>query len=258
MNLKHVVTGMIVTAALAVGSAAHAQSTAPAQAKTPSTGSSESPWSADVAIGFDNSLFGNINSGAIGTLNNQAVVILKNSYRDVYGTGLYLRFGGGYMLKNDRELRATFSFQTLSADLVPMGDLGTSKLYGQYSDYQAFTLDVGLRQYHRVSDMVQVYGEGTIGLGFLDQTDITFAAPSINYTNKNTDFYDGTTAFTIGGNVGVLVKTTNKIGVYGQLGLRWVSGQSAVDDLVGTGLENINHNSDRMTIPFLVGVRYKF
>lgn len=29
-------------------------------------------------------------------LNNQAVVITRNRYEDVYGTGLHIRFGGGY------------------------------------------------------------------------------------------------------------------------------------------------------------------
>ena len=57
-----------------------------------------SPWSIDFAIGWDNDISGNINSSGIGTINNQAVVILKNSYEDVYGTGLHLRGGVGYML----------------------------------------------------------------------------------------------------------------------------------------------------------------
>ena len=53
----------------------------------------ERRWSADIGIGFDNGISGNINSSGIGTLNNQTVVILKNTYENVYGTGLHLRFG---------------------------------------------------------------------------------------------------------------------------------------------------------------------
>ena len=56
------------------------------------------PWSVEFGIGWDNSISGNINSSGIGRINNQAVVILKNSYEDVYGTGLHLRFGGGYLI----------------------------------------------------------------------------------------------------------------------------------------------------------------
>src|SRR6476469_1613983 len=117
-------------------------STASAQTKPPNQ-----PWSVDFAIGWDNSISGNINSGAIGVINNQTAVILKNRYEDVYGTGLHMRFGGGYMFSEDAELRVTFTFQSLDADLVRMGDLGPSNLYGQYADYQSFGLDVGYRRY---------------------------------------------------------------------------------------------------------------
>ena len=41
-------------------------------------------WSVEFAVGWDNSISGNINSSAVGTLNNQTVVILKNKYEDVY------------------------------------------------------------------------------------------------------------------------------------------------------------------------------
>ena len=251
MRMRVCLTVVIAASTLALASAVYAQ--APAAAP-----GDEKWWSVDAAIGLEGSILGNINSGAIGTLNGQAVVITKNTYGDVYGTGLYLRFGGGYMLENKMEVRATFSFQTLSADLTPMGDIGASKLYGQYTDYQAFGLDVGLRRYHRLTPMVQAYGEGTIGIGFVDKTDVLLSAPSINYTKKNTDFYDQTAAFSLAGNVGLLFQTGKNVGVYGQLGLRWVSGMAAVDDLAGTGLESINSKSSRTTLPFLLGVRMTF
>src|SRR4051812_10246760 len=77
---------------------------APAHAQT-GTGS---PWSVDFGIGWDNDIAGNINSSAIGTLNNQTVVILRNSYDDVYGAGLHLRGGVGYRLPNSTtELRVS-------------------------------------------------------------------------------------------------------------------------------------------------------
>jgi opacity protein-like surface antigen len=250
MNWRRVVVGMMVAIPLAAGSTAQAQS---AQAPAPT-----SPWSAEFGIGWDNSISGNINSSGIGTLNNQAVVITKNTYDDVYGTGLHLRFGGGYMLNNGAEVRATFSFQSLDADLTPMGDIGVSRLYGQYADYQAFGLDVGLRRYHNVSSMFRLYGEGTIGLGFVDKTDVTLVAPSINFSRKNTDFYDQTAAFALGANAGVLVQTGEQMGIFVQMGLRWVSGMAEIDDLAGTGLETINDKSARWTMPFIGGVRVRF
>jgi len=64
------------------------------------TEAQDSPWSGEVAIGWDNGLTGNINASAIGSIQNQVVVITSNSYNDVYGAGLHLRFGGGYLFKS--------------------------------------------------------------------------------------------------------------------------------------------------------------
>lgn len=246
---KHLGIGTIVAILLGAASTAQAQ---------PAAAPADPRWSAEFAIGWDNSISGNINSSGMGRLNNQAVVITKNRYEDVYGTGLSLRFGGGFMLDEVTEVRATFSLQSLDADLTPMGDYGASNLYGQYDDYQAFSLDVGLRRYRRTSPSVQLYGEGTIGLGFIDETDVTLVAPAANLFLDATDFYDQTTAFTLGGNAGMLFDTGSRTGIFVQVGLRWVSGMSEIDDLEGTGLETINDKSARWTFPFLVGARVRF
>ena len=230
----------------------------PAQPAPAPAPASEPRWSVEFGLGFDNSISGNINSGAVGTLNNQTVVITKNRYEDVYGTGLHLRFGGGYMLDEETEVRATFTFQSVDADLTRMGDIGTSSLYGQYDDYQSFGLDVGLRRYADVAYRFRLYGEGTIGLAFIDETDVELIAPGANLAGNATDFYDRTTAFTLAGNAGVLFQASERFGVFGQLGLRYVTGMSEVDGLAGTGLEEINDSSARWTLPFLVGVRARF
>ena len=259
MTVTSRVASVMVALSLGVASVAAAQAPAPtAAAPTPAPQPTTSPWSLDVGLGFDNSISGNINSSGIGRLQGQAVVVTKNSYESVYGTGLHLRFGGGYRLDNTMEVRATFSFQSLDADLTPMGDIGVSRLYAQYDDYQVFTLDAGLRRYHRYSPKVQTYGEGTIGLGFINDLNVVLVAPGANLANYNSDFYDQTATFALGGNVGVLVDTSPRVGLFGQIGLRWVSGMTAVDDLEGTGLETINDKSARWTFPFLVGVRVGF
>ena len=249
MQWRTFVVAMTVAMPMAAGSAAHAQTAAPANL---------SPWSVDFAIGWDNSISGNINSSGIGQINNQAVVILKNSYDAVYGTGLHFKFGGGYMVDEVSEIRVGFTFQSLDADLTPMGDIGVSRLYGQYDDYQSLGLDAGFRRYVDLSGKIRAYGEGTIGVAIIDETDVILVAPAANLSQNATDFYDKTAAFTLGGNAGVLIQTGERIGVFGQVGLRWVSGMSAVDGLAGTGLETINDKSSRWTFPFIAGVRVQF
>jgi len=139
-----------------------------------------------------------------------------------------------------------------------MGDIGVSRLYGQYDDYQSLGLDAGFRRYVDLSGKIRAYGEGTIGVAIIDETDVILVAPAANLSQNATDFYDKTAAFTLGGNAGVLIQTGERIGVFGQVGLRWVSGMSAVDGLAGTGLETINDKSSRWTFPFIAGVRVQF
>lgn len=218
-----------------------------------------SPWAFEVGIGWDNGISGNVNSSGIGQLNNQATVVTANSYEDVYGTGLHLRFGASYAFNDTTEVTGNFTFQSLDADQVtPMGDVGVSNLYGQYTDYQTLALDVGLRQYFDLSSTMRFYGEGTIGLGFVDKTDIALVAPGVNFTGQANDFYDQTSALALGANVGMLFQTGGRLGFFGQLGLRWMSGMDAVDDLEATGLDDINDKSSRWTMPFLTGVRLRF
>jgi opacity protein-like surface antigen len=248
MKQHYATIAMIAMIVVGTASAARAQSGPP-----------EDPWSFDVGLGWDNGITGQINSSGIGTINNQVVVVTNNSYNDVYGAGLHLRFGGGYMFNQDTEARVTFTFQSLDADfVVPMGDIGTSNLYGQYTDYQTFGLDVGLRRYVSAAGKFRPYGEGTIGIGFVDKTDVTLVAPGANLIGEANDFYDQTAAFTFGLNAGVLVDTGSRVGVYAQLGLRWVSGMAQIDDLASTGLGNINDKSSRWTLPFLAGIRIGF
>ena len=216
-------------------------------------------WAADVALGIAPSINGNINSGALGTLQGQAVAILPQSYGDVYGTGIDLRFGGGYSLNNVSEVRGMFIYQTADADLVRLGDLGPSSLYGQDSDYKSFALDLGYRRYMPLSQSkVRLYGEGTLGVGFINRINLQLTAPQSNLVVNNTDFYDGTAAFTWSVGAGVLFPVAEKVDFNVQLGLRHVSGMAEVDSLRGTDLDDVNNDSGRLTFPIVVGLRFRF
>lgn len=213
----------------------------------------------DVGFGIDFSINGNVNSGAIGTLQGQTVAILPNSYGDVYGSGPHFRFGGGYMLNPETELRGTFAYQSADADLVRMGDIGPSSLYGQYSDYKTLAFDFGYRRYVPIQNStVRLYGEVTLGLAYIETINVQLAAPQSNIIFDNTDFYDQAAAFAWGFNIGALFPVAERIDISTQFGLRSLSGLSEVDQLAGTGLDEINNDSGRLTFPVVVGVRFRF
>jgi hypothetical protein len=245
MTTRSLVQAITVALILGLTSAAHAQS-------------GDTKWSIDVGIGWDNSISGNINSSTIGSINNQTVVILTNPYEEVYGTGLHFRVGGGYMLNQSTEARVTLSVQALDSDLATLGDYGASPLYGDYTDYESTSLDFGLRRYGRVNTSLRPYAEGSIGIGFISDIDLELAAPQANLTTVANNFYQSTTAFSWALHAGLLWDISNRLGGFAQLGLRYVSGLADVDNIVGVGLESINDDSSRWTLPFLIGVRVGF
>jgi hypothetical protein len=240
---------LIVVLALLIGA-----STARAQSQ-----SEESRWVVDVGFGVAPSINGNVNSGAIGTLQGQATAILPQSYGDVYGTGIDLRAGGGYRLDERSEIHAMFVYQTADADLVRLGDFGQSSLYAQYSDYKSLGLDIGYRRYVPIPRPdLRVYAEAAIGAAFISRINSQFAAPRSNIIFNSTDFYDTTAAFTWSLSGGVLFRLTDTIDLNGQIGLRHVGGLADVDQFVGTGLESVNNDTARLTFPVVIGVRFHF
>ncbi len=247
MNQKRLLVVTAALAAVCLASAAHAQDPSIVKYR----------WSFDGGLGWDNGISGKINSGAIGKLNDQVTVLLPNSYEQVYGTGFHLRFGGGYMLDDVTEVRAFFTYQYLTADLVPIGDIGSGKVYAEYEPYKSFGLDVGFRRYFGGAE-TRFYTEATIGLGFISRIEAQISAPSSNLTARTIDMYDTTAAFAVGGNAGILRQLNERVGLYGQLGLRWMSGLSKLDTLQGTGLEKINDQSARWTVPIVFGARVRF
>jgi Outer membrane protein beta-barrel domain len=219
----------------------------------------ESQWSVEAAIGWDNGISGNVHSAGIGVLNGLPTVIEERSYDEVYGTGVQWRFGAGYMLDDRQEIIGRFTIQSISADALRVGTVASADLFATFDDYNSFAIEGGYR-YHFTTDVERLrpYGAGLIGIAVIDEIDANFAAPSIGLTRDATDFYDGTAAFTFGFEGGILYGFTEQVDLNVNLGFRYTSGLSEVDGLQGTGLEDINDDSGRWTLPFMVGVRFRF
>jgi hypothetical protein len=238
---------VIATSALLLGA-----SNARAQAQT-----AEKPWAIEFGVGISPSLKGNVTTGVIGTLQGQTAAILPHTYGEVYGNSVDWHFGGGYMLNRDTEIHGAFIYQTTAANLVRLGDYGPSSLYGQFSDYRSWSLDVGLRKYMSFSG-ARVFAQGTIGIADIQRINVVFAAPQSNVILNETDFYDGTAAFAWEVGVGVLFPIVPKLDLTTEIGFRHVGGLAAVDQFAATTLSPINSNSSRLSLPIIVGVRYHF
>ena len=98
----------------------------------------------------------------------------------------------------------------------------------------------------------------SLGIAVVREIDADLAAPDIDKTLNATDFYDRTGALTFGISGGALYAITDRVDLKGELGFHHTSGLSQIDGLEGTGLEKVNDNSGRWTLPFTVGARVRF
>jgi hypothetical protein len=226
---------------------------ASAQGSSPST-----PWSVDVSIGFDNSISGDFLSGGIGTFQSFPVVIEKNKWDDVYGMGTLFNIGLGRTLTDNSELRFGFTYQSTGADdTLSLGTFRGNTLSAKFDNYKAWGLDFGYRRYFKESvERWRPYAGGTVGFGGVSSINADFSAGDV--VAKDTDFYEGNGAATLGLQGGVLYRLTERIALDGRIGLRYVSGLSDVESSSFTGLDDVNDGSSRWALPVTIGVRYAF
>ena len=88
--------------------------------------------------------------------------------------------------------------------------------------------------------------------------DADLAAPDLGLVINDANFYDGTTAFTFGIEGGALIGLAERLELNVNLGFRYTGGMSDIDPLVNSGLEDINDDSGRWTLPVMVGLRFRF
>ena len=220
---------------------------------------SQSPWSAEVSVGWDIGLSGDFLAAGIGTLNNVPVVFQSQPFDEVYGNGVMWQFAAGYMLDDVNEVRAQYSYQRVGADVVDLGTAGAFGLVGTFDDYHAHSVEAGARHYFAPrSERMRPYAGGAIGVSIISEIDGVLASPQAGLERYATDLYDGTAAFTLAVNGGVLYEINDRFDVNGQIGFRYNSGLSKIDAFVGTGLEDVNDKSSRWTMPIMFGVRVKF
>lgn len=240
---------LFVSVCLATATTVHAQPSA-------------SPWNFETSIGWDVNLAGIFINDAIGTINGQPAVFDETSFGDVFGSGFMWQFGVGYRMNDLNEFRGDFSYQTVGAEPTQIGTLGGVPIIGDFQDYSVWSLDFGYRRYFRWVDTpgqhfkVRPFAGFALGIADVPRIDGTFATAGGVFFDD--DLYDGTPAFTLGFNGGVLTALTDKLDVKVQLGFRHVGGLADIDRFQDTSLDKLNDESGRWTMPITFGVRYNF
>lgn len=202
-------------------------------------------------------------AGVAATLNIQA-----RGWDDIFEDATVYGFEVGYGVTDRVTLNLAATWRDAESDRVQVGTAdvpalaATLPVFGEWSDYKAWSLDAGFRYHWRDFGDFVPYAGVTAGLTFVDGMTATFTvpgAPAGGITIANARFFDDSTVFTAGLEVGLGYAVTDAIMLSVETGLRYVGDLDGDDTaLGGLGLATINDAGERFSVPVTARVTVSF
>jgi hypothetical protein len=220
-------------------------------------------FTASLLLGVDNQFSGNMIESATGQTTTGAPIRLnETSYDDVYGRMELYKLGVGYRLSPRTEVAVNIVRSRSSSEIVDIGTVGTANvpLPVKFGDYGYWGVEGGQRFFFSrvrftpfVGYLVGINRHRDIKGAFIN------VPPSLTpgYVAQDGKFFEKSWAFSFGPTGGVLIGI-GPFEVMAETQLRFMGGLSDVDWLVEEGLRDINSESERWSLPLLVGARIRF
>jgi hypothetical protein len=198
--------------------------------------------------------------------------IESRSYDDIYDNATTYGIEGRYGLEGDREVFAEIRRTEAGGGAVQVGTAfvpalpATLPVNGTFEDYKSTTIEAGVRQYFG-KGKVKPYVAARAGVAFVDEIRASFAVPvpdgvgtNPNDINiNNVAFYDDTTTYSVGVDVGASWEVSERLSVSAEAGIRYRGDLDGNDSAIGgLGLSSINDDSSSITVPVTVKLSYKF
>ncbi|MGE0591697.1 MAG: hypothetical protein AB7G23_01060 [Vicinamibacterales bacterium] len=237
--MRHQLLGFVIALALAT----------PAAAQT--------PWSVSFNVGGDISLSGDVHDGGLGRVQTLPTAVGARTYGDVHGTPLFWSADLGYGLGQRGEARARLLRSSGSASRVQVGTVASLPLFAQFSDWDAWGVDFGYRQYLRGSGIRPFVG-GNVGFLAVDANSGTFTVPEASVTLPNVSMTGNSTVPIASLAGGAEWPLNQRLSLVGSVDFRWQGNLDPVDGLAGTGLERINDRTRRWSMPVTAGAAVRF
>lgn len=215
------------------------------------------PWSVSFDLGTQVALNGNVHGGGSGTVLRLPTQVEARSYGDIYGNGFYWAAGLGYRVGEAGEIRVQGSYTANPADRLQVGTVANLPLFALFDDYKAFGMDFGYRQYFGTA-MARPYVGASGGFVRVDKIQSEFSVPAANVVLSNVNMYDASVVPSVGAGGGVQINLSDRIAVHGGVEFKWQGNATDLDGLAGTGLESINDESRRWSMPITGGMTVKF
>jgi len=242
--MKRIMTiGLVAAVVVAISAGeAHAQS---------------NPWSVSFDLGSQAALSGDVHAGGSGTVLSLPTQVQARSYGDIYGSGFYWAAGLGYRVGESGEIRVQGSYTGNPADRLQVGTVAGLPLFALFDDYKAFGMDVGYRQYFGTA-RARPYVGASGGFVRVDKIQSEFSVPAAGVVLPNVNMYDTSVVPSVGVGGGVQINLSDRFAVQGGVEFKWQGDAEDLDGLAGTGLESINDESRRWSMPITGGITVRF
>ena len=242
--MKRIMTiGLVAAVVVAISAGeAHAQS---------------NPWSVSFDLGSQAALSGDVHAGGSGTVLSLPTQVQARSYGDIYGSGFYWAAGLGYRVGESGEIRVQGSYTGNPADRLQVGTVAGLPLFALFDDYKAFGMDVGYRQYFGTA-RARPYVGASGGFVRVDKIQGEFSVPAAGVVLPNVNMYDTSVAPSVGVGGGVQINLSDRFAIQGGVEFKWQGDAEDLDGLAGTGLESINDESRRWSVPITGGITVRF
>jgi opacity protein-like surface antigen len=215
------------------------------------------PWSVSFDLGTQVALSGDVHGGGSGTVLGLPTRVEARSYRDVYGNGFYWAAGLGYRVGEAGEIRVQGSHTANPADRLQVGTVAGLPLFALFDDYKAFGMDFGYRQYFGTAMARPFVGAGG-GFVRVDTIQSEFSVPAAGVVLSNVNMYDTSVVPSVGIGGGVQINLSDRVAVQGGVEFKSQGDATDLDGLAGIGLESINDESRRWSMPITGGITLRF
>jgi hypothetical protein len=216
-----------------------------------------------VQVGLDNQFTGHLIKQASGqTLGGVPINLNETSYDDVYGRIAFFKFGYAYRTSPRAEAVFNFVLSQSSSETVPLGTVGTANVpvSVNFDEFSYWGVEGGQRFFFTRVRFTPFVGYliGANRLGDI-RAEFVNVPPNLlpGYAAQDQKIFEKSWAFSAGPTGGLLVGL-GPIEFIGEVQFRFMGGLSDVDWLVEEGLRDINTESERWSIPVLIGARVRF
>jgi hypothetical protein len=210
------------------------------------------------AIGFQADSGGSLNSSGIGRVNNLPAEINANTWGERYDAALTVRYGIAFNLTDNSQLFAAGHWEQAEADDAVIGLLGGQPLNATFDDYQGWGLDFGYRRFLRTTMSAKPFVAGSIGFQHVESIAATLTSAPNNFIAGDVPFYDSSWVPQWRLGTGFLWDVTPRWGWQVTIDFKFSGVLSDQAGLGTLGFERVNDTGNRLTLPILAGVYYKF